>query len=120
MAFFFNWSEQYQLAKTAFLRKDKNPYFSYTDNGLCEIAYLDFLEDPSDNNPKTFYIDVDEVPLLNMNCRGGYGCCNKEHANMCVEGDGDCEEDEDCTGHLICGNNNCNKWRSLTGSVVFM
>ena len=39
---------------------------------------------------------------------------------MCVEGDGDCEEDEDCTGHLICGNNNCNKWRSLTGGVVYI
>ena len=101
--------------------KPNSILFSYNkDSGYCEIAYLDFLEDPSDNNPKTFYIDVDEVPLLNMNCRGGYGCCNKEHANMCVEGDGDCEEDEDCTGHLICGNNNCNKWRSLTGGVVYI
>ena len=46
--------------------------FSYNkDSGHCELANIDFLEDPSDNNPKTFYIDVDEVPTLNMNCRGG-------------------------------------------------
>ena len=50
-----------------------------------------------------------------MYCRGGYSCCMKGYANQCGEGDGDCNEDEDCEGSMICGNNNCNKWRALTG-----
>ena len=55
-----------------------------------------------------------------MYCRGGYGCCHKDHSNMCGEGEGDCNQDEDCAGSLICGNNNCHIWRSLTGRGLKM
>ena len=33
------------------------------------------------------------------------GCCTKE--NPCVQGDGDCDVDQDCSGDLVCGMNNC-------------
>ena len=77
---------------------------------------VDFLEDPEPGNTaKVFYIDVDALDNIAMYCRGGYSCCMKGYTNRCGEGDGDCNEDEDCDGSMICGNNNCNKWRSLTG-----
>jgi len=33
------------------------------------------------------------------------GCCTKE--NPCNAGDGDCDNDEDCVGSLVCGKDNC-------------
>ena len=42
----------------------------------------------------------------------GYGnykqiqyCCSEE--NPCLEGEGDCDENEDCKDDLTCGKNNC-------------
>merc|ERR1712106_836791 len=48
-------------------------------------------------------------------CRGRNfnerGCCSFE--NPCVEGEGDCEQDNDCNGDLVCGNNNCKAFGSF-------
>ena len=48
-------------------------------------------------------------------CRGrnfdARGCCSPD--NPCVEGEGDCEEDADCSGDLMCGNNNCKAFGSF-------
>ena len=44
----------------------------------CEMANLDFLEDP-ESDPKRIFIEFDEVPNLPMYCRGGQSCCNKNH-----------------------------------------
>ena len=38
-------------------------------------------------------------------CLGGSSCCTKE--NPCSLGEGDCDNNEDCKGGLICGHNNC-------------
>ena len=32
-------------------------------------------------------------------------CCTEE--NPCSEGDGDCDDDDECSGDLVCGSNNC-------------
>ena len=32
-------------------------------------------------------------------------CCSYYH--RCDEGEGDCDRDSDCSGSLVCGNNNC-------------
>ena len=32
-------------------------------------------------------------------------CCSIQ--NPCVEGAGDCDEDDECEGDLVCGSNNC-------------
>ena len=42
-----------------------------------------------------------------MYCRGGEHCCHRDHLNQCDVGEGDCNEDEECKGSLICGSNNC-------------
>jgi hypothetical protein len=56
---------------------------------------------------KEIFVSVESVPKLPMHCRGGHHCCNKDHLNMCLEGEGDCNSDTDCAGVLKCGNNNC-------------
>ena len=38
-------------------------------------------------------------------------CCTQD--NPCQEGEGDCEEDVDCMGTLVCGNNNCKAFGSF-------
>ena len=68
---------------------------------------------------------------LNMYCRGGDGCCGREDtrwgsatlllgstssgvqdlctvlSRLCGEGEGDCDADDQCSGQLECGTNNC-------------
>ena len=34
-------------------------------------------------------------------------CCTD--ANPCNEGEGDCDDDSECNGDLVCGSNNCAK-----------
>ena len=41
------------------------------------------------------------------NGNGGKSCCSKSY--KCKEGEGDCDDDNDCLGNLICGNDNCNQ-----------
>merc|ERR1712110_779379 len=36
---------------------------------------------------------------------GGWSCCSS--SNQCGKGEGDCDNDSDCSGNLICGTNNC-------------
>eukprot|EP00091_Calanus_sinicus_P009142 TRINITY_DN21553_c0_g1_i1.p1 TRINITY_DN21553_c0_g1~~TRINITY_DN21553_c0_g1_i1.p1 ORF type:complete len:231 (-),score=49.77 TRINITY_DN21553_c0_g1_i1:147-839(-) len=36
-------------------------------------------------------------------CTGGDDCCNGE----CGVGEGDCDDNDDCAGNLLCGDNNC-------------
>ena len=38
-------------------------------------------------------------------------CCTPQ--NPCPEGEGDCEIDNDCSGDLVCGNNNCKQFGSF-------
>ena len=44
----------------------------------------------------------------NCNLGNGYSsgsCCSPDH--QCDLGEGDCDDNEDCLGDYICGNNNC-------------
>ena len=44
--------------------------------------------------------------ILAKRCNGiDGGCCTE--ANPCVEGDGDCDNDKQCVGSLVCGRHNC-------------
>ena len=45
----------------------------------------------------------------------GFHCCQPDSAKMCLDGEGDCNQDEDCSGNLICGDNNCLNWRQAGG-----
>ena len=41
-----------------------------------------------------------------MRCFGKWtNCCTEE--NPCKAGDGDCDNDDQCDGDLVCGTNNC-------------
>ena len=42
-----------------------------------------------------------------MVCRGGEHCCGKEETRICNINEGDCNNDEECSGTLQCGSNNC-------------
>ena len=47
------------------------------------------------------------VPSLHHYCRGGEHCCQRDSYNLCMEGEGDCNTDQECQGMLECGSNNC-------------
>ena len=38
-------------------------------------------------------------------CAGGDSCCSE--GQKCIEGEGDCDKDDDCMPGLRCGNLNC-------------
>ena len=74
-------------------------FFSYNENTeACDLAFLDFLEDPDVGDiALDIYIDLNTIENINMYCRGGYRCCHRGNLNLCGEGDGDCDHDDDCT-----------------------
>ena len=54
---------------------------------------------------KVIRCDIDENQLGIVTFQD-WNCCTKN--NPCkVEMTGDCDEDEDCDGDLLCGTNNC-------------
>ena len=91
--------------------------FSYNEKTqICDLAFLDFLEDPDVGDiAQDIFIDMNTIPTINMYCRGGHRCCHRGNLNLCGIGDGDCDHDDDCSGPLVCGNNNCLKFRSAGG-----
>ena len=38
---------------------------------------------------------------------GNNGCCGNGVDGFCAEGEGDCDEDFECEGDLVCGTDNC-------------
>ena len=59
------------------------------------------------NNCIPFNLNLNILKIAN--CRGGKvferGCCSSEYP--CQLGEGDCDMDFECSGGLVCGNNNC-------------
>ena len=84
-------------------------------NNNCK-SFGDFYHEKDDCCMKPV-IDVTERGNTDLvkRCRGRNFdleiCCTNE--NPCVEGEGDCEVDNDCTGNLVCGNNNCKAFGSF-------
>ena len=37
----------------------------------------------------------------------GHGCCHPSRSGPCKEGAGNCYNDTECVGNLLCGHNNC-------------
>ena len=42
---------------------------------------------------------------------GASSCCSQAVDGYCKEGEGDCDDDSECEGELVCGFNNC-AWNS--------
>ena len=83
--------------------------FKYNEQDQsCSLALLNYLEDPNDGEEATsIMISESAEQSLKMYCRGGENCCGREDNRLCGEGEGDCDHDDQCSGHLRCGNNNC-------------
>jgi len=66
--------------------------------------------------PTTCQVGVGN-PKCNPNTWEGYNneCCSVEEP--CGLGEGDCDIDDECYGHLVCGKNNCR--RDGTGFTIF-
>ena len=43
--------------------------------------------------------------VLDMKCIGGDSCCTE--SNQCGINEGDCDTCSQCSGDLVCGNDNC-------------
>ena len=72
------------------------------------------------NNCKEFNPDAEETydccirPVQKCNGEEGTGsCCTKE--NPCELGGGDCDDDSECSGDLVCGYNNCRDFHPTAG-----
>ena len=57
-----------------------------------------------------WYIILPLAIPIKTRCDGGDSCCRPD--NPCLENEGDCDENEDCLGELVCGSgtgndNNC-------------
>ena len=46
------------------------------------------------------------LSMYSLQCTGGDSCCTQD--NPCGLGQGDCDINHDCTGGLVCGQDNCN------------
>ena len=44
---------------------------------------------------------------------------SRDHLNRCGENEGDCNNDMDCEGSLVCGHNNCLKTRAAGYSINY-
>ena len=63
-----------------------------------------------DNTTTTTTIRSTTTKIPGTGCHNGTGggsCCSS--SNQCLEGEGDCDDNVDCKGNLICGDNNCNQ-----------
>ena len=58
-----------------------------------------------------------QIPTVAPKCNGipstDWGCCTT--LNQCNVGEGDCDDDSECSGSLTCGSNNC-KANGMIGS----
>ena len=58
-----------------------------------------------------------QIPTVAPKCNGipstDWGCCTT--LNQCNVGEGDCDDDSECSGSLTCGSNNC-KATGMIGS----
>ena len=50
-------------------------------------------------------VEVTAAETLPRTCRGGEHCCRPDFP--CGEASGDCNQDQDCQGALVCGTDNC-------------
>merc|ERR1719281_1466129 len=69
-------------------------YFHEKDD-CCEKRFEDLIKPPTSKTCKG----------RNFSPRR---CCTPQ--NPCPDGEGDCEIDNDCSGNLVCGNNNCKQF----------
>ena len=60
---------------------------------------------PSDNFPSTHDCCFD--PQCNGNQEHTWNCCSSTDGVLCGENEGDCDNDLDCVGNLLCGTKNC-------------
>ena len=72
-------------------------------------------------NPKNFILEYYTHSKYNYNsicCLDVCDCCGKNDGcgGGLQEGDGDCDSDSDCTGELLCGSDNCGRYRNSEGS----
>ena len=79
--------------------------FKFSNETLsCEMAELSFLEDPgAGETAEVVMVSFRAAVSLPMTCRGGARCCSREEGRVCREGEGDCDEDDQCEGLLECG-----------------
>ena len=55
------------------------------------------------------------IPIPPNGCNAeNNGCCKP--SNQCLEGQGDCDKNDDCLGNLLCGDNNCNRQLGFSAS----
>ena len=72
------------------------------------MGVVTYLEDPPPGDTaESIMVKEDIISSLKMWCRGSTNCCGKEATHLCVEGEGDCDHDDQCAGVLQCGQDNC-------------
>ena len=80
---------------------DCNALKYFDANKTCMLANLDVLAEASTLEDRSLVMVEEGLEKsLDLVCKGGDSCC---FGGKCKEGDGDCDNDFDCQGTLVCG-----------------
>ena len=75
---------------------------------MCTHAKVEYLEDVTDDDYVSFFIDKEAANSLDQRCKGAYSCCSKAQRGLpCQLGEGDCRIDSDCKPGLFCTQGSC-------------
>jgi len=87
--------------------------FDFSSAPTCVLANLTSLEERQVTDvdwPELTMASSSLISSASFSCHGGEDCCSAARAggqNLCGLGSGDCGQDWECEGPLVCGVNNC-------------
>ena len=78
------------------------------DTKMCTHGKVEYLEDATDDDSVSIFLDKEAANSIDQHCKGGYSCCSKVQRGLpCQLGEGDCRIDSDCKPGLICTLGSC-------------
>ena len=88
------------------------------DTKMCTHGKVEYLEDATDDDSVSIFLDKEAVNSIDQYCKGGYSCCSKAQRGLpCQLGEGDCRIDSDCKPGLICTPGSCSHKFEYSGGL---
>ena len=88
------------------------------DTKMCTHGKIEYLEDATDDDSVSIFLDKEAANSIDQHCKGGYSCCSKAQRGLpCQLGEGDCRIDSDCKLGLICTPGSCSDKFGYSGGL---
>ena len=88
------------------------------DTKMCTHGKIEYLEDATDDDSVSIFLDKEAANSIDQHCKGGYSCCSKAQRGLpCQLGEGDCRIDSDCKPGLICTPGSCSDKFGYSGGL---